>query len=267
MSAAVSAATGGAYDRSWALFHAWCDQAGVPAAPPVQIAQVVAYFEALPSQLGHSALKMRVAGIAHGHRLAGEPWTDRHPAIGAALRRRQLDPTVLLRQLDCCGTDLAGLRERMLLLLDRVAGLRAGHVAGLNREDVALRADGVDLQVCPVSVDEHMEGQTISVPRRRGDATCAVAALERWLNQANISYGPIAQRLGAHGWPDGEMSGETLRCLLRDIDRRAADHPAAGSRAQVAGAWRTPAARKAAADKRARSAKPRRSGGGSPLIP
>lgn len=208
---------------------------------------------------------MRVAGIAHGHRLAGVPWRDRHPAIGAALRRRQLDPAVLLRQLDCCGTDLAGLRDRMLLLLDRVAGLRAGHVADLDREDVALRADGADLQLRPVHPKEHAAGHTISVPRRRGDATCAVAALERWLTQANITYGPIAQRLGAHGWPDGGMSGETVRRLLHDIDRRAADHPATGSRAPVAGAWRSPTARKAAAAKRARSAKPRRSDADSPL--
>ncbi len=117
MTAIVCPATRRAYDRSWALFRAWR-----PHRParylPVSIAQVVAYLEALPPGLGRSGLAVRVAGIAHGHRLAGVAWTDRHPTIGAALRRRRLDPAALRRRLDGCGTDLSGLRDRMLLLLD-----------------------------------------------------------------------------------------------------------------------------------------------------
>ncbi len=264
---AAAPATRRAYDRSWALFRAWCAGAGLPAAPPVSIAQVVTYLEALPPGLGRSGLALRVAGIAHGHRLAGMAWTERHPAIGAALRRRQLDPAALRRRLDGCGTDLAGLRDRMLLLLDRVAGLRPGQIATLDREDVALRADGMDLQLRPVAADETVVGQTVAVSRRRGDAACAVAALERWLLQANITYGPIAQRLGAHGWPGGGMSDETVRRLLRDIERRAADDPATAPRGPVAGAWRGPAARKTVAAKRRRSIKPGRSSPGLRTTP
>ncbi len=249
---APAAATQRAYDRSWALFRGWCARTGLPDVPPVPVAQVIAYLEALPPGLGRSGLALRVAGIAHGHRLAGVAWTERHPAIGAALRRRQLDPAALRCRLDGCGTELAGLRDRMLLLLDRVVGLRPGQIAALDREDVALRADGMDLQLRPAAADETVAGQTIAVPRRRGDAACAVAALERWLLQANVTYGPIAQRLGAHGWPDGGMSDETVRRLLRHVDRRVTDDPAVAPRSPVAGASGSPAGRRIAAALRKR---------------
>jgi hypothetical protein len=236
------------YARSWALYRRWCAEKGLSDALPAPLAQMLRYLGELPPELGVSGVRLRVAGLAHGHRTAALPWVEHHPALAAALRRRQVDAEQLQARLAVCGVGLGGQRDRLLVLLHDAVGLRPHQVAALEYADLRFDAEGVMLLLRPDGADEDAGGYPVRVSRRRGDPLCVVSALERWRREAGISFGVVVGRVGVHGWPDGPLSVASLRRLLRSIDAKvvaAAPPPAPPMPAK--GAWRRAAARKAKA--------------------
>ena len=114
------------YARDWAAFVAWCDLAG--AAPlPASPATVAAYLASVGEQLSAGALARRAAAIAAQHRQHGLASPASDPSVTTLLRhgrrtatrRRALRPLAahLTRMATACPGDLAGLRDRALLLL------------------------------------------------------------------------------------------------------------------------------------------------------
>lgn len=237
-----------AYAATWSLFRRWAGSAGHSANPPIAIATVVAYVASWPPGLGRSGRKLRLAGLAYGHLMAGAPWQPRNPAIAALLRGANADEAALTQRLACCANDLTGLRDRTLLLLHHRAGLNRIQLAALDHADLDWRDDALVIQLR----DAHDPPCCLPVARRRGDPACPVAVLDFWLQIARIRYGAVIQRLGAHGWPDGGLDRRGVRLALQAIEQRAA--ALAGTlppgRAPVAGAWRTAAHRKAQRDAR-----------------
>jgi site-specific recombinase XerD len=117
-----------AYAGDWRHFNAWCLQVGLsplPATPATLAAYLAAYAEAHAP----ATLRRRLAAIARVHREARHPFDARDPAIRAALRgiaRAHAAParqsaaltTAEIRALvRTCDPNLAGLRDRALLLL------------------------------------------------------------------------------------------------------------------------------------------------------
>ena len=115
---------------------------------------VATYLATLGERLSAGALARRAAAIAAQHRQHGlaSPASDqavtmllRH-ARRTATRRRAPPPTVtrLIRMATACPGDLAGLRDRALLLL-AAAGLGRATLVGLDVEQVHFMEAGVDL--------------------------------------------------------------------------------------------------------------------------
>ena len=48
----------------------------------------------------------------------------------------------------------------------------------------------------------------------RGEATCPVRALERWLRCARITRGPVFRGITAHGTIEGRLSADGVRKIL-----------------------------------------------------
>jgi hypothetical protein len=119
------------YASDWAAFVTWCRLAGATPLPAVP-ATGAAYLAALADRLSVGALARRAAAIAAQHRQRGlaspasdpEVTTLSRRARRTATRRRAPSPTVarLTRMATACPGDLAGLRDRALLLLG-AAGL------------------------------------------------------------------------------------------------------------------------------------------------
>jgi site-specific recombinase XerC len=115
-----------------------------------------------------SALERRLAAIGHQHRLRGLDWSAGHPAIRTTLRgiyrqhgsRRQataLTSVELRKLVAACPGDLAGLRDRALLLLLGFAGaLRRSEPVGIDREH--LRVTEAGLRVLLPSSKTDQEG-------------------------------------------------------------------------------------------------------------
>jgi site-specific recombinase XerD len=141
------------YAGDWAAFVAWCRRAGavpLPAAPTT----VADYLTTLGERLSAGALARRAAAIAAQHRQDGFASPASDPAVTALLRqarrsatRRRAPPPVaarLVRMATGCPGDLAGLRDRALLLL-AAAGLGRSALVGLDVEQVHFMEVGVDL--------------------------------------------------------------------------------------------------------------------------
>ncbi|WP_052402970.1 tyrosine-type recombinase/integrase [Muricoccus aerilatus] len=124
-------------------------------AAPVVVAN---HLVSLASTLGRSGLRRRLAAIAHHHRQAGHPWETRQPAISATIRGipaaygNRTRPAALTsaevkRLLASCRTDMAGLRDRALLLVGFGGALRRSELAGMDREHLCFVAEGMTVLI------------------------------------------------------------------------------------------------------------------------
>jgi hypothetical protein len=138
---------------------------------------VAAYLAALAPLYSRSALERRLAAIGHAHRLGGLDWSAGHPAIRSTLRgiyrqhgsrRRQaaaLTSVELKKLVAACPGDLAGLRDRALLLLGFAGALRRAELVGLDREHLRFTETGLRL-LLPRPKTGGQGGRTRPQPRQ-----------------------------------------------------------------------------------------------------
>ena len=244
--APLAAETRRLYAADWADFAAWCGRrrcAALPAAP----ATLAAYLGARAATLKHGALARRAAAIADRHRRAGLPPPGADPAVRAVLRaariaagaaarsapsapgalrarparRRSPGPAQLTRMAARCPGDLAGLRDRALLLL-AAAGLDGARLLALDREHVRLTGRGVELAVRGQAGWDRLE-----LARGAAAAACPARALEQWLDDSDTRFGPVFRKVDRWGGVDhGRLRPDGLRRILR----RRADAAASAAR-------------------------------------
>ncbi|MGI4793181.1 MAG: hypothetical protein ACRYG8_03670 [Janthinobacterium lividum] len=102
----------------------------------------------------------------------------RQKAASARPRVRvALPPAHLIWAAARCPGDLAGLRDRALLLLI-AAGLHGKRLLALDRDQVQLSRHQVSLTLTGLNGGA---GEDACSPSRDGRATCPVRALDRWL--------------------------------------------------------------------------------------
>jgi hypothetical protein len=274
------------YAADWADFVTWgrVRQHGVLPADPETVA---AYLRALSVTLSAGALARRAAAIADRHRrenLASPAQDERVRLVlrtardtkrttlaassaGRSRRTAPPGPVLLVRMAARCPGDLAGLRDRALLLLS-ASGLGDEPLLALDREHihftphaVVLAIPGVDApRLKPVlasaseadrpapseRVDDRarpaksvlQDAAPFTVGRLAVAASCPVRALERWLEHSDTQFGPVFRKVNRWGGveharlqPDG----------LRRIRHRRADTlrptpaPRSGGRVKDAG--------------------------------
>jgi hypothetical protein len=201
------------YASDWATFVAWCRKerrTALPASP----ATVAAYLAALAT-LSYGAQARRAAAIADQHRRNGHASPGADPAVRDVLRlarsaarpagpgassppsrmRRRvlLGPAQLARMAARCPGDLAGLRDRALLLLT-AAGLGGERLLSLDREHVRLTGHGAAF-----TVPGDGAGEVVIVARMTGAAACPVRALEDWLRSSDTRFGPVFRKVDRWG--------------------------------------------------------------------
>ena len=191
------------YASDWAAFVAWCDLAGAVPLPAVP-ATVAIYLAAVGEQLSAGALARRAAAIAAQHRQHGlaSPASDQavttllRQARRTATRRRALPPPVahLTRMARACPGDLAGLRDRALLLL-AAAGLGRAALVGLDVEQIRFAETGIDLVLHGQLGTE----RTVSVRRVASLRACPVRALKDWMEASDSRFGPVFRKVDRWG--------------------------------------------------------------------
>ncbi|HTW72341.1 MAG TPA: site-specific integrase [Acetobacteraceae bacterium] len=197
-----------AYRADLENFKAWCVSHGfepMPAAPET----VGAYLAAAGLGYALPTLRRRVAAIARAHRIARHPLDTKHPAIRETLRgiaRTHGEPAKRSAALTTgdikrlvavcvCGDDLAGLRDRALVLLGFAGALRRSELVGIDVEHVRSTPGGLRLLIPRSKTDAAGEGAEIGIMRGTQSETCPVRALRAWLRAAEITEGPVFRRV------------------------------------------------------------------------
>lgn len=101
-----------------------------------------------------------------------------------------------------CPGDLAGLRDRAILLL-LAHDLARNAVVGLQAETLRWHADRVELGGAP------------ALPRAARHDLCPARALEAWLRAAAIRYGPVFRKVTRWGTVEpAALGADAIRCIL-----------------------------------------------------
>jgi hypothetical protein len=223
----LAPATSRAYAADWRHFSDWCRSKG-HASLPAASATLAAYLAALAPVLSRSALDRRVAAIAHAHRARSLPPPDSDPAARRALRavKRQAAPGPhrppppsgphLARMAGACPGNLAGLRDRALLLLAAATGLGRAALVAIDAEHLRFTADSCDL-VIRRAPDAAPSVLTIA----RAAANCPVRALQDWMRASECSFGPVFRKVDRWGNVEHRRLGaDAIRRILRRRDKR-----------------------------------------------
>ena len=235
--APLAARTTRLYAADWAGFARWCRARDLPALPAAP-ATIAAYLAQGPVRLSPGTLARRLSAIAARHREAGLALPKPDPAIRDVLRqaaapRRKPAPQAaqLARMAAACPGDLAGLRDRALLLL-AAAGLGRADLVGLDAEDVRFTAAGLDLALRARS-DSAVPARILAVARGATLAACPVRALEGWLRSSDTQFGPVFRKVDRWGNLEHARLGTDAvrRILARRTLRRAPTPPASGESA------------------------------------
>ncbi|MCB4825324.1 tyrosine-type recombinase/integrase [Roseicella aerolata] len=216
-----------AYACDWAHFTAWCQAAGC-APLPAEPAAVAAYLAAQAPLYSRSALERRLAAIGHAHRLRALPWSAGHPVLRTTLRgifrthgsrRRQaaaLTSAELKKLVAACGGDLAGLRDRALLLLGFAGALRRSELVAVEREHLRFTEAGLRLLIPTSKSDQEGRGVELGITRGKRPETCPVRALEAWLAGSDCRYGPVFRKIDRWGTIEHRaLGGDAVRDILR----------------------------------------------------
>jgi site-specific recombinase XerD len=207
--ASQAAATRRAYASDWRDFRTWCERFGVDEFQEVKAASLPAAPKTVAAYLGSlaqsgrkaSTIHRRCAAIAFVHRSAGHASPIAHPGVKATLagiarqigtppaKKAALTTDLVARAVRKIPEDLAGLRDRAILLLGFAAALRRSELVALEVTDVARHAKGIVLTLRRSKTDQAGAGATKAIPF--GRRLHAVAALDRWLAVSQICNGPL----------------------------------------------------------------------------
>ena len=226
-STASAAATRKGYGSDWTHFAAWCQGQGLAALPAAPVT-VGGYLAAMAPVLKVSTLGRRLAALAIAHRLAGHQLDLKHPGIAAVMTgirrqhgsaQRQAAPAtvdVVKAMAATCGEDLAGLRDRALLLLGFAGAFRRAELVALQVEDVTedAAAGGLRVTLRRSKGDQAGEGQVVGIART-GSATCPVAALALWRGAAGIETGRLLRSVDRHGRVGDGLSDKAVALVVK----------------------------------------------------
>jgi hypothetical protein len=220
------------YAADWQRFVAWCQAADLTALPAAPAA-VAAFLAATGAgNCGAGALGRRAAAIADRHRQAGfSPPPTVDPVVRDILRaaRRAATPrrpppprpAQLLRMAAACPGDLAGVRDRALLLLAATGFFPRAALVGLDAEQLRFTATAVALAIPQAGPDRDLL-RHVEIPRGATLASCPVQALRDWLAASDTKFGPVFRKIDRWGTIEQRRLGTDAirRILARRSPRR-----------------------------------------------
>lgn len=228
-----------AYLSDWRAWESWC-QAHDLVALPAHPATVCAYLADQADRVKVSTLRRHLATVSKAHALAGVATPCQDASVKdtlAGLRREKgthrneapgLLGDSLLATLDTLSGDMAGLRDRALLLVGWSAGLRRSEVAALTWGDLTPDPDGLVLTLRRSKTDQAGEGRQVGLAREQVAAVCPVTALSAWRDwlahqgaHLVAPDAPVFVTVSRWGHLGGAMSGQAVGAVIERRTREA----------------------------------------------
>jgi len=223
------------YTSVWRCFTTWCESQGVtpcPATPDTIVAYVVDQAERLKPQ----SVKKHLAAISQAHLTAGYESPVQHQSVRLVMQglrrtkgvasapKKALRVEHIRKMVSIIPDTLVGIRDRAIVLVGFVAGMRRSEIVGLDVEDIAFEPEGAVLTIKKSKRDQEGKGRQVAVPFGHHEKTCPVRALRAWLAASGVTQGPIFIRLD----PDGEgqrLDGRAVAHVVQRAARRAGLDP------------------------------------------
>jgi hypothetical protein len=213
------------YAADWRAFEDWCHQQSlIPLGSSA--ATVAAFLTEGAKTLSAGALSRRAAAIAKRHRQSGFASPAVDPAVTAILRAARHTATLrrpapvpsatLARMAVRCPRDLAGTRDRALLLL-AANGLSRAALVGLDVEHIRFATTTAELSLGASARRTAGEGSGAPVvvrPSADRDL-CPVQALRDWLDASATQFGPVFRKIDRWGTLEHHRLGtDAIRRIL-----------------------------------------------------
>lgn len=254
IAASVPAATQRAYKGDWKNFTEWC--ARTARSPLPATAETLAeYASALADEHKAPATIMRaLSSIRVVHKLGGHypPELLAARAVVKAYRNERADDgqpnerpasALSVRQLKTVTEaldpdEVAGLRNRLILVLGWAMMARRSDLVRLNIGDVTEVDQGLEIVVRKAKSDQMAEGRKVAMPYGSDPLTCPVRLTRAWLALLagrGMASGPLLRRVDRHGRiggepgadmsgrgsDDGRLSGHAVRTIVQQSAARA----------------------------------------------
>ncbi|PWJ25632.1 site-specific recombinase XerD [Branchiibius hedensis] len=239
------------YAADWQEFTSWCQARGSQPAPadPAALTGYLTMLADSGAKLG--TISRRLSSIRYVHRMRGmvDPTTlPRVMLVWDGIRRdkghdasqsRPLLLPLLIDALDACPTtrvfkdpkradepDLAGARDRALLLVGFVAALRRSELSAMNVTDLDDHELGMVISLPRSKTNQHGPAELVVLPRSSNPARCPVTALTTWLDLAGITDGPVFRGVtkGNRARP-GRLNPESINTLVQQAITRTGHNP------------------------------------------
>lgn len=263
MAGAKAESTRRAYSDDWRRFEAWCATEGLPSLPAAPEA-ICRFLDHLVfagyvrngerrrysvATLSRFLVSVSVAHTRAGYRLTDNP--TKHPAVqecwegvrrsvGSAQRPKAAATTTIIRSMVAGLPDpvaplpgaadrlqLAGLRDRALVLLGFAGGFRRSELAALAVEDLEDVDEGMDVRLRRSKTDQAGKGRTVLVCCAPEAKDCPVRALRAWLAAGGITGGPIFRKIDRHGHVGSRpLSGQAVADVIKARAKAAGRDPA-----------------------------------------
>ncbi len=232
------------YEYDFKRFVHWCDEHGLESLPaePGTVFLYVSYLGDAKDDDGEpryavSTLERRLAAIRWKHEHDGYLTPTSHVKIAEVMKgvrqkhgrpARQKAPltTITLgKMVDALdlGT-VAGLRDRAILLVGYAGAFRRSELASLAYDRITRRVEGPGgegfvVQLVRSKDDRDRTGRYVGIPVFAGSALCPVAALDAWLERAQISSGMVFRRIDR--WGNIRGNGLNAASIARIVKRSA----------------------------------------------
>jgi site-specific recombinase XerD len=221
------------YRADWREFCSWCEGQNLrplPASPE----SVAAYIADCASRLKVGSIQRRLNAIAEAHKAVGLESPTHHAMVmntmkgirrtkGTAPAQKAPALTEEIRaMLDATDAGTIGARDRALILLGFAGAFRRSELVALDIEDCIFGKDGLTILLRRSKTDQDSVGRKIGIPYGANPETCPVRVVRSWMEQAEITTGPLFRSISRHGRVQpGRLSGIDVARIVKKLATRA----------------------------------------------
>ncbi|MGA2891187.1 MAG: site-specific integrase [Terracidiphilus sp.] len=210
---ANSPATIRAYRTDFEDFTQFCCEHDLPFLP-ASPTTVTFYIADRADSLAAATITRRLTAVTKTPQAAGfsdSPSSSRHFVASKTLKgiRRAIgtaqhgkDPLLtadIRRIVESCPENLAGLRDKALILIGFAGAFRRSELAAIDVADHSFRKEGLVIDLRRSKTDQEASGRQVGIPLGSDECTCPVRAVRRWLTETKITEGPLLRAIDHHG--------------------------------------------------------------------
>lgn len=202
-----------AYSSDWRDFSDWCKQNRLEALP-AKAETVANYIAELAERIRPNSISRHLTSIKQMHDCAG--YSAQNPAtdftvrqIMRAIKRKYgtaqigkaaITTQILRQMLPHIKNDIAGTRNRALLLIGFAGALRRSELVNIKLEDITRHPNGITITINKSKTDQQGKSQKIAIEYGTDEASCPIRALEKWIDRAKITEGAVFRAVTKYGF-------------------------------------------------------------------